>query len=36
LQANAAAKAEVLVKEKEVGCHSEPIWKGVEAILAKE
>jgi hypothetical protein len=36
LQANTAAKAEVLVVEKEVGCHSKPIRKGLESILAKE
>jgi hypothetical protein len=36
LQANTAAKAEVLVAEKGVGCHSKPVRKGLESILAKE
>jgi hypothetical protein len=36
LQANAAAKAEVLVTEKEAGHHRKPIQKGIEAILAKQ
>jgi hypothetical protein len=35
-QANTAAKAEVLVVEKEVGCCSKPIRKGLESIPAKE
>jgi hypothetical protein len=35
-KANAAARAEVLAVEKEVGCHRKPIRKGIEAILAKE
>jgi hypothetical protein len=35
-QANTAAKAEVLVTEKEVGHCSKPVRKGLESILAKE
>jgi hypothetical protein len=35
-QANTAAKAEVLVAEKEVGCCSKPDRKGLDSILAKE
>jgi hypothetical protein len=35
-QANTAAKAEVIVVEKEVGCCSKPVRKGLESIPAKE
>jgi hypothetical protein len=36
LQANAAAKAEALIAEKEVNCCSKPTRKGHESTLAKE